>query len=59
MIKYCSNQINLIQNSISHLQVSNTEMEEYDPDGKDIELLTAIVENEEVLHTFTNININR
>lgn len=41
-----------VQNSIKHLLRSNREMREYDPEGKDDDLLAAISENETLIQRY-------
>ncbi|KAJ8659733.1 hypothetical protein O0I10_004715 [Lichtheimia ornata] len=41
-----------VQNSIKHLLRSNREMRDYDPEGKDNDLLAAISENESLIQRY-------
>ncbi|KAG0169240.1 U2 snRNP-associated SURP domain-containing protein [Apophysomyces sp. BC1015] len=45
-------EIPVVQNSISHLRQSNTEMHEFDPEEKDLDLVTAIRENEGLIKRY-------
>ncbi|KAF7722988.1 hypothetical protein EC973_002458 [Apophysomyces ossiformis] len=45
-------EIPVVQNSIMHLQQSNKDMREFDPEAKDPDLITAIRENEDLIKRY-------